>query len=89
MLGKVFCPERVVSISLLECRDVLIECRDVLIRVCTRLSRFFWTGQPLTYPAVQKSGAAAVAGDVDSEDRRQLDVRSIERAPQLLLDPGI
>ena len=32
----------------------------------------FGTGQPLTYPAVQKSGAAAAAGDLGSEDRRQL-----------------
>jgi hypothetical protein len=42
------------------------------IPVCTHLSCFFWTGQPLTYPAVQKSGAAALAGDVGGEDRRQL-----------------
>ena len=51
-LGKVFSHERAESISLLECRAVLFP-------VCTHLSRFFWTGQPLTYPAVQKSGAAA------------------------------
>ena len=51
-LGKVFSHERAESISLLECRAVLFP-------VCTHLSRFFWTGQPLTYPAVQNSGAAA------------------------------
>src|SRR6266446_3375180 len=50
--GKVFSRERAVSTSLLECHAVLIP-------VCTHLSRFFWTGQPLTYPAVQKSGATA------------------------------
>ena len=46
--GKVFSPERAVSTS-------LFECRAVLLPVCTHLSRFFWTGQPLTYPCVQKS----------------------------------
>jgi hypothetical protein len=50
----------------------LLECRAVLFSFCARFSRFFWTGQPLTYPAVQKSGAAALAGDVGSENRRQL-----------------
>ena len=50
--GKVFSPERAVSTSLLECGAMPIP-------VCAHLSRFFWTGQPLTYPAVQNSGAAA------------------------------
>jgi hypothetical protein len=33
------------------------------VSFCARFSRFFWTGQPLSYPTVQKSGAAALAGD--------------------------
>jgi len=49
--GKVFSPERAVSTSLLECGPMPIP-------VCAHLSRFFWTGQPLTYPAVQNSGTA-------------------------------
>jgi predicted ATPase len=31
----------------------------VLLSLYTHFSRPFWTGQPLAYPVVQKSGAAA------------------------------
>jgi hypothetical protein len=31
----------------------------VLLPLYAHFSRPFWTGQPLAYPAVQKSGAAA------------------------------
>jgi hypothetical protein len=32
----------------------------VLLPLYAHFSHPFWTGQPLAYPAVQKSGAAAV-----------------------------
>jgi len=39
----------------------------VLLPLYAHVSRPFWTGQPLAYPAVQKSGAAA---DVKASLRR-------------------
>src|SRR6202011_57115 len=40
-------------------RHPRFELRAVLLPLYAHLSRPLWTGQPLAYPAVQKSGAAA------------------------------
>jgi hypothetical protein len=55
-----------------------------LLPLYTHVSRLFWTGQPLAYPTVEKTGAAAAAGGTAEESVLRYAVRMMLPAQGLL-----
>ena len=68
----------------------------MLLSLYAHLSRPFWTGQPLAYPAVQKTGAAAVVfvcrEIVDQEElntyRQRVNGTLVGQSARIVIDHG-